>query len=141
MSARTRIISAIIQLGIVGRVGRATARDALGRGFDPFRQRPRGVAVDFGPKHSGWLINQMGDPRFLVNAPPAFRIDVVGPDPPPGPSAPALPRLSPILRRPAPPRSPSRPRSSHPSLHGPGGLTPSHWDPGAPQHGWRCAGA
>jgi hypothetical protein len=36
--------------GIVGRVGRATAHDALCRGFDPCRQRPRGVAVDFGPK-------------------------------------------------------------------------------------------
>ncbi len=35
-------------LGIVGRVGRATARYALCRGFDPCRQRPQGVAVDFG---------------------------------------------------------------------------------------------
>jgi hypothetical protein len=48
--------------GIVGRVGRATASDALCRGFDPCRQRPRGVAVDFGPKQSRWLINQLGDP-------------------------------------------------------------------------------
>jgi hypothetical protein len=23
---------------------------------------PRDVAVDFGPKQSGWLINQLGDP-------------------------------------------------------------------------------
>ncbi len=51
--------------GIVGRVGRATARDAVCRGFDPCRQRPRGVAVDFGPKQSGWLINQLGDPILL----------------------------------------------------------------------------
>jgi hypothetical protein len=36
-------------LGFVGRVGRATARNAMCRGFDPCRQRPRGVAVDFGP--------------------------------------------------------------------------------------------
>ncbi len=54
---------------LVGRVGRATARvgprDALCRGFDPFRQRPRGVAVDFGPKQSGWLINQLGNPSLL----------------------------------------------------------------------------
>jgi hypothetical protein len=49
---------------IVGRVGRATARDALCRGFDPCRQRLRGVAVDFGPKQSGWLINQLGNPSF-----------------------------------------------------------------------------
>ncbi len=74
----------------------------------------------------------------LVNAPPAFRIDVVGPDPPPvlllRPSA----GLGPVLRRPAPPRSSSRPSSYHPSLHG--GLTPSHWDPSAPRHGLRCAG-
>jgi hypothetical protein len=48
--------------GIVSRVGRATARDALCHGFDPCRQRPRGVAVDFGPKQSGSLINQLGDP-------------------------------------------------------------------------------
>jgi hypothetical protein len=53
-------------IGIVGRVGRATARDALCRGFDPCLQRPRGVAVDFGPKQSGWLINQLGVPQFLV---------------------------------------------------------------------------
>jgi hypothetical protein len=51
--------------GIVGRVGRATARNALYRGFDPCRQRPRGVAVDFGRKQSGWLINQLGDPSFM----------------------------------------------------------------------------
>jgi hypothetical protein len=50
--------------GIVGRVGTATARDALCHGFDPCRQRPRGVAVDFGPKQSGWLINQLGDPSL-----------------------------------------------------------------------------
>jgi hypothetical protein len=43
---------------------RATARDALCRGFDPCRQRPRGVVVDFGPKQSGWLINQLGAPQF-----------------------------------------------------------------------------
>jgi hypothetical protein len=46
------------------RVGRATARDALCRGFDPYRQRPRGVAVDYCPKQSGWLINQLGVPQF-----------------------------------------------------------------------------
>ena len=71
----------------------------------------------------------------LVNAPPAFRIDVVGPDPPPvlPAPAPALRRLGPVLRQPTPPGSPSRPSSFHPSLHG--GLTPSHWDPSAPRHG------
>ncbi len=37
---------------------------ALCRGFDPCRQRPQGVAVDFGPKRSGWLINQLGDPSL-----------------------------------------------------------------------------
>jgi hypothetical protein len=52
-------------MGIVGRVGRATARDALCHGFDPCRQRPRGVAMDFGPKQSGWLINQLCDPCFF----------------------------------------------------------------------------
>ncbi len=57
----------------------------------------------------------------------------------PGPPAPALHRLGLALRRPAPPRSPSRPSSSYPSLHG--GLTLSHWDQGAPQHGRRCGGA
>jgi hypothetical protein len=51
-------------IGIVGRVGRATARDAVCRGFDPCRQLPRGVAVDFGPKQSGWLINQLGNPSL-----------------------------------------------------------------------------
>ncbi len=52
--------------GIVGRVGRAAARDALCRGFDPCRQLPRGVAVDFGPKQSGWLINQLGNPSLWL---------------------------------------------------------------------------
>ncbi len=28
------------------------------------RQRPRGVAVDFGPKQSGWLINQLDNSSF-----------------------------------------------------------------------------
>jgi hypothetical protein len=37
-------------------------------GFDPCRQRPRGVAVDFGPKQSGWLINQLGVPQFYQMA-------------------------------------------------------------------------
>jgi hypothetical protein len=55
----------ISSTGIVGRVGRATARDALCRGFDPCRQRPRGVAVDFSPKQSGWLIKSAGQPQFL----------------------------------------------------------------------------
>jgi hypothetical protein len=50
---------------IVGRVGRATAHDALCRGFDPC---PRGVAVDFGPEQSGWLINQLGDPSLKVRS-------------------------------------------------------------------------
>ncbi len=36
----------------------------LCRGFDPCRQRPQGVAVDFGPKQSSWLINQLGDPSL-----------------------------------------------------------------------------
>ncbi len=39
--------------GICGRVGRALARDALCRGFDPCRRRLQGVALDFGPKQSG----------------------------------------------------------------------------------------
>ncbi len=60
-------INSIMMIGIVGRVGRATARDALCRGFDPCRQRPRGVAVDFGPKQSGWLINQLGNSSFIKN--------------------------------------------------------------------------
>jgi hypothetical protein len=47
-----------------GRVGRALALDALCRGFDPCRRRPRGVAVGFGPKQTGWLINQPGNPSF-----------------------------------------------------------------------------
>jgi hypothetical protein len=66
-----------LQGGIVGRVGRATARDALCLGFDPCRQRPRGVAVDFGPKQSGWLINQLGDPSFtrLERTNPSVGID------------------------------------------------------------------
>ncbi len=51
---------------IVGRVSRATARNALCRGFDPCWQRIRGVAVDFGPKQSGWLINQLGVPQFSL---------------------------------------------------------------------------
>ena len=38
---------------------------ALCRGFDPCRRRPRGVAVDFGPKQSGWLINQLGNPSLV----------------------------------------------------------------------------
>jgi hypothetical protein len=44
----------------------ATAHDMLCRGFDPCRQRPRGVAVDFGPKQSGWLIHQLGVPQFKI---------------------------------------------------------------------------
>ncbi len=47
------------------KVDRALARDALCRGFDPCQRRPRGVAVDFGPKQSGWLINQLGSPTFF----------------------------------------------------------------------------
>ncbi len=35
-------------------------------GFDSCRQRPRGVAVDFCPKQSGWLINQLGNPNFFA---------------------------------------------------------------------------
>jgi hypothetical protein len=50
--------------GICGLVGRATARGALCRGFDPCRRRFRDVAMEFGPKQSGWLINQLGNPSF-----------------------------------------------------------------------------
>ncbi len=32
--------------------------------FDSCRRGPRGVAVDFGPEPSGWLINQLGNPSF-----------------------------------------------------------------------------
>ncbi len=46
-------------------VGSETACTAFCRGFDPYRQHPRGVAVDFGPKESGLLINQL--PQFLLN--------------------------------------------------------------------------
>jgi hypothetical protein len=79
----------------------------------------------------------------LVNAPPAFRRSHAEclrrhpisecsastpdrrrrPGSAPGPPAPARRQLGPVLRRPAPPRSPSRPSSSHPSLHG--GLIPT----------------
>ena len=52
----------------------------------------------------------------LVNAPPALRIDVVGPDPPPVLLLRPAAGLGPVLRRPAPPRTPSRPSSSHPLL-------------------------
>jgi hypothetical protein len=52
-------------IGIVGRVGRATTRDAMCRRIDPYRQRPRGVAVDFS-KQSGWLMNQLGDPSLDI---------------------------------------------------------------------------
>ena len=49
--------SGIIQnTGISARVGRAAARDALCRGFYSCRRRPWGVALDYGPKPSGWLI-------------------------------------------------------------------------------------
>ena len=51
-----------------------------------------------------------------VSAPPALRIDVVGPDPPPVLLLRPAAGLGPVLRRPAPPRTPSRPSSSHPSL-------------------------
>jgi hypothetical protein len=54
-----------LYIGIVGRVGRATARDVLCCEFDPCLQRPQGVAVDFCPKRSGWLINQLGVPQFI----------------------------------------------------------------------------
>jgi hypothetical protein len=53
--------------GIFGPVGRALACDALCRGFDPCRRRPRGVAVDFGPKQSDWLINLLGKPNFIID--------------------------------------------------------------------------
>jgi hypothetical protein len=52
-------------VGIVGRVGRVAACDALCRGFDPCRQRPQGVAVDFGPKLSYWLRNQLGELQYI----------------------------------------------------------------------------
>ena len=42
-------------------------------------QRPRGVVVDFGPKQSGWLINQLGDPSFtrLERTNPSVGIDIM----------------------------------------------------------------
>jgi hypothetical protein len=43
-----------------------------------------------------------------LSAPQALRIDVVGPDPPPVLLPRSSNRLGPLLRRPAPPRSPSR---------------------------------
>ncbi len=43
-------------------------RCVVGSIHDPCRQRPRGVAVDFGPKQSGCLINQLGDRQFLLPA-------------------------------------------------------------------------
>jgi hypothetical protein len=49
---------------ICGQVGRALASDVLCCGFDPCRRCPQGVAVDFGPKQSGQLINQLGNPSF-----------------------------------------------------------------------------
>jgi hypothetical protein len=48
----------------------------------------------------------------------------------PGPPAPALRQLGPVLRRPAPSLSLNRPSSSMPSLHS--GLTLSQEDPSAP---------
>jgi hypothetical protein len=60
--------SSTARLGIWGRLGRALARDALCRGFDPCRRRPQGVAVDFGPKQFGWLINQLGGNPSLRSA-------------------------------------------------------------------------
>jgi hypothetical protein len=55
-----------IMIGISGRVGRALARDALCHGFDPCPRCIRGMAVDFGPKQSGWLINQLDNPSFIA---------------------------------------------------------------------------
>ena len=45
--------------GIVGQVGRATARNALCRGFDLCLHHPQGVAGDFGSEQSGWSIDQL----------------------------------------------------------------------------------
>ncbi len=69
-------------LGICGRVGRAPARDALCRRFDPCRRRPRGLAADSGPTQSGWLIHQLGNPRLGTLGPPGWR----GPPRRPSPS-------------------------------------------------------
>ncbi len=44
-------------------VRRATASDAMCCGFDPC-WRGRDMAVDFSPKQSDWLINQMGNSGF-----------------------------------------------------------------------------
>ncbi len=44
--------------------GLKTACDALCRGFDSCRRRARDVAVDFCPKPSGWLINQLYNPVY-----------------------------------------------------------------------------
>jgi hypothetical protein len=49
---------------ISARVGRAAARDTLCRGFGSCWRRHRGVAWDYGPKPSGRLINQLGNPSL-----------------------------------------------------------------------------
>jgi hypothetical protein len=59
-----RIYCKFVKFVNFARVGRAIARDALCRGFDPCRQRPHGVALIFGPKQCGWFIYQLGDPSF-----------------------------------------------------------------------------
>jgi hypothetical protein len=55
------------ELGIIGRVGRATACYVLCHWLNPCRRLPRGVAVDFCPKQSGWLINQLDDPSLFIS--------------------------------------------------------------------------
>jgi hypothetical protein len=66
-----------VQLGVKRSVksqaGRATSSNALCGGFDPCRQRPRDVAVDFGPKQSGWLMNQLGKPSLKTANPASAR--------------------------------------------------------------------
>jgi hypothetical protein len=52
-----------VKRSVKSQAGRATSSNALCRGFDPCRQHPRDVAVDFGPNQFGWLINQLGKAR------------------------------------------------------------------------------
>jgi hypothetical protein len=54
--------------GIICQIGSATACNSLCSQSDPCRQHPQGVAVDFGPKQSGCLINWLGDPSLPLDS-------------------------------------------------------------------------
>jgi hypothetical protein len=47
------------------------------REFDLCRRCPRGVAVDFDPKQSGWLMHQLGNPSLSNIEILIFDIDVL----------------------------------------------------------------